>query len=157
MVDPFWYLITMEAYELIFSISTYIAMTGWLMLFFLPRWKFTRLITLSGLVSLLVAGIYTVVVIMTLGDEGEGGFGSLAEVRLLFENPKALLAGWIHYLAFDLFIGAWEVANARKLGIPHGWIIPSLILTLLYGPIGLLVYFLTRAIYLRRISLQENF
>ncbi len=47
--------------------------------------------------------------------EAKGGFGSLAEVALLFSNPHILLAGWIHYLAFDLFIGGWEVRDAQRL------------------------------------------
>ena len=44
----------------------------------------------------------------------EGGFGSLADVATLFGKPELLLAGWIHYLAFDLFIGAWEVRDAQR-------------------------------------------
>ncbi len=146
----------MKTLELLFSICTGIAMVGWGLLILLPKWKFTRMITLSGFASLVIAGIYLVVVILTLGDEGEGGFGSLAEVALLFKNPKALLAGWIHYLAFDLFIGAWEVGNARKHNIPHYWTIPSLVLTCLYGPIGLLLYFITRAVFLKRIAPEDN-
>jgi hypothetical protein len=75
-----------------------------------------------------------------------GGFGSLAAVALLFANRWMLLAGWIHYLAFDLFIGSWEVRDAQKNGVPHVLVIPSLALTFMFGPAGLLLYFLTRAL-----------
>lgn len=145
----------MKTFELIFSLCTYTALAGWVLLIFLPKWKPTRILVLSGLASLLIAGVYLVIVLLTIGDEGEGGFGSLEEVAALFENPKALLAGWIHYLAFDLFIGGWEVLNARKYGIPHLWTIPCLVLTLLYGPIGLLSYFILRAVYRKKIILEE--
>jgi hypothetical protein len=68
-------------------------------------------------------------------------------VRALFENPWLLLAGWTHYLAFDLFIGGWEVRDAQRRGIPHLLVVPALVLTFLFGPAGLLLYL---AISLRR-------
>ncbi len=75
----------------------------------------------------------------------QGGFGSLADVTLLFQKPELLLAGWIHYLAFDLFIGAWEVRDAQRLEIPHLVVIPCLIMTFMLGPIGLLFYIAIRS------------
>jgi hypothetical protein len=56
-----------------------------------------------------------------------------------------LLAGWVHYMAFDLFIGAWETRDARRAGVPHLMVVPCLILTFMLGPIGLLVYLALRA------------
>ena len=76
---------------------------------------------------------------------GEGGFGSLGQVAALFHDPWALLAGWVHYLCFDLFVGAWEARDARQRGVPHGALVPALALTFLLGPVGLLVYFGVRA------------
>ena len=76
----------------------------------------------------------------------KGGFGSLADVSLLFSEPALLLAGWVHYLAFDLFIGAWEVRDAQKHGVPHLLVVPCLILTFMLGPIGLLLYFAIRTV-----------
>ena len=63
-------------------------------------------------------------------------------MRTLFENPWLLLAGWAHYLAFDLFIGGWEVRDAQRRGIPHLLVVPALVLTFLFGPAGLLLYLL---------------
>jgi len=51
---------------------------------------------------------------------------------------ELLLAGWVHYLAFDLFIGSWEVEDAAANGIPHWLLLPCLFLTLMVGPVGLL-------------------
>jgi len=84
----------------------------------------------------------------------EGGFSSLADVSKLFENPWALLAGWTHYLAFDLFIGGWEVRDAHDRGVPHLFIVPALVLTFLFGPAGLLVYLAIRA--LRRTAFTKS-
>ena len=58
----------------------------------------------------------------------------------LFSNPWALLAGWVHYLAFDLLIGTWEVRDSRERGVPHLLVVPCLILTFLLGPAGWLLY-----------------
>jgi hypothetical protein len=63
-----------------------------------------------------------------------GGFSTLPDVATLFSNPWALLAGWIHYLAFDLLIGTWETRDAREHGVPPLWLVPCLVLTFLFGP-----------------------
>ena len=70
----------------------------------------------------------------------KGGFSSLHEVALLFANPWLLLAGWVHYLAFDLLVGSWEVRDARERGVRHIFVVPCLILTFLFGPAGWLLY-----------------
>jgi hypothetical protein len=85
----------------------------------------------------------------------EGGFSSLEDVRRLFADPYLLLAGWVHYLAFDLFVGAWEVRDAQRLGIPHLLVVPCLVLTFLFGPAGLLLYGIVRAVRTRRIVIDE--
>ena len=67
-----------------------------------------------------------------------------AEVMRLFTNQWVVLAGWIHYLAFDLFVGGWEVRDSQARGISHWFVIPCLILTFLLGPIGFLLYHIVR-------------
>ena len=67
-----------------------------------------------------------------------------ADVAALFRNPWALLAGWAHYLAFDLFIGGWQVRDAQRRRIPHPFVVPALVLTFLFGPAGLLLYLAIR-------------
>jgi hypothetical protein len=85
------------------------------------------------------AGIY-IVVIATNWSSSEGSFSSLSGVAQLFADPWLLLAGWTHYLAFDLFVGAWEVRDARDRGISHLAVLPCLLLTFLFGPAGWLLY-----------------
>ncbi len=77
---------------------------------------------------------------------GQGGFGTLAEVRILFDIPGMLAAGWIHYLAFDLFVGSWIAARGAALRLPHWQLLPVLLLTFLFGPAGLLAFMLLRAV-----------
>ncbi len=101
------------------------------------------MIVLSGAVPLLLAVPYTVLIVLYFG-QAEGGFGSLADVMKLFTNEWAVLAGWIHYLAFDLFVGSWEVKDAQERNVPHLWVIPCLVMTFMLGPIGLLAYSVLR-------------
>lgn len=139
----------------LFSLSNLVAMTGWGLLTFAPRWKFTRLMVISGLIPLLLGSVYLTIIVAFIG-ESEGSFGSLEGVMVLFQNPWAVLAGWIHYLAFDLFIGAWEVRDSEKYGISHFLVIPCLFLTFMFGPVGLLVYYTIRGIKTKK-ALHDNF
>ena len=88
--------------------------------------------------------------------QSEGGFGSLSDVALLFQNQDLLLAGWIHYLAFDLFIGCWEVRDAIRHDISIVFIIPALLLTFMFGPVGLLAYLLIRFVRIRSVVLDDH-
>lgn len=124
--------------ERLFSMLNLITMPAWaaLMLFPRARWAST---VVPFAIPLLLAVVYVVLLAVSLG-EAEGGFSSLEGVRALFDHPWALLAGWTHYLAFDLFIGGWEVRDAQRRGIRHLLVVPALVLTFFAGPAGLLLY-----------------
>jgi hypothetical protein len=140
--------------ETIFSICNTAVLPGWLLLAVLPRWKWTTRLITSVIIPALLGFVYLYLVLAHF-NEAEGGFGSLAQVQQLFQNPFALLGGWIHYLAFDLFIGSWEVRDAQRLGLNHFLVIPCLALTFLFGPIGLMLYFLIR-FAVKKQTLVEN-
>jgi hypothetical protein len=130
--------------EQLFSILNLVALVAWLPLVFLPRVRWATTVVPVAVPALL-AIIYAVLVAVAL-PRSEGGFSSLAGVRLLFDNPWGLLAGWAHYLAFDLFIGGWEVRDAQRRGISHLLVVPALVLTFLLGPGGLLLYLAIRSV-----------
>src|SRR5215472_714200 len=135
--------------EQVFSIANTIALLGWLLLVTLgPRRWVAPLIT-GAILPLLFAVLYGSLLAAHWGETPGGGFGSLAQVAALFSNPWLLLAGWVHYLAFDLFIGSWEVRDAQANGIRHWFVIPCLALTFLLGPLGLLLYFVLRVARVR--------
>lgn len=129
--------------EQIFSIANTLALLSWIILLIAPRWKWTNKIILSGAIPLLLSAAYLVLIVLFFG-KAEGGFDSLSNVMKLFTNEWAVLAGWIHYLAFDLFVGSWEVKDSQAKGISHWLVIPCLILTFLFGPIGFLLYSILR-------------
>jgi hypothetical protein len=66
-----------------------------------------------------------------------------------------VVAGWIHYLIFDLFVGAWEARDARRRGVPHLLLVPCLLFTLMIGPVGLLLYVVVRFFSKRLLEFDE--
>jgi len=141
--------------EQIFSICNSAALLGWLILVFAGRARWASPLVSGAVLPLLLALAYLG---LLLGHWGEtkGGFSTLAGVAALFTNHWLLLAGWIHYLAFDLFIGSWEVRDAKAHGISHSIVIPCLFFTFMFGPVGLLLYFGVRTVRVRGLTLMAN-
>jgi hypothetical protein len=130
--------------EQIFSAANFVALCGWLLLILLPGKKWVTHLVSGAAIPAALSALYIVFIAMNLPGS-EGGFSSLQDVALLFRNPWLLLAGWVHYLAFDLLIGSWEVRDARQRGVPHWFVVPCLIPTFLFGPAGWLIYLCVRS------------
>ena len=130
------------------------AMIGWLILIFLPRrlpyglgpvlLAIPRFVIPFG-ISLLYAGFAMTYFFSVEG----GGFGSLDQVAVLLGKREMLLAGWVHYLAFDLFIGGWIAVEADKIGLNRIVQAPILLATFMLGPIGLAIFLTIKASTLR--------
>jgi len=131
-------------FETAFSLAGLIVMSGWLLLLASP-WLPNLSDRIAGVLlpALLSLGYLALITVPT---ETTGGFDSLASVKALFSHDQALLAGWVHFLAFDLFIGAWACRSARAQGTRFIWVVPSLPLIFLFGPAGLLAYWALSAV-----------
>ena len=132
--------------EQLFTIANAIAALGWLMLAILPRQRWVTESVTGKAVPALFALLY-IVIIVTMFGSAEGSFATLDGVASLFTNRWLLLAGWVHYLAFDLLIGTWEARDARDRGVPHLLLIPCLFLTFMFGPAGWLLYMGLRTLW----------
>jgi hypothetical protein len=135
--------------ERIFSLCSLLALAGWIALLAAPLSR-TALIRAARLVSATLALAYFVQLFTITQPVQGGSFSTLAGVSALFSMPGNVMLGWTHYLAFDLFTGAWEVEDAGKIGIPHWAVIVPLGLTFVLGPIGLLTYGAIRTVHLLR-------
>jgi hypothetical protein len=133
----------------LFSSCNLFAMAGWALLVLAPRWRWTERLVLSGAWSLALSAVYLALVAAYMPGAA-GGFGSLAEVKALFAHDGLLLAGWVHYLAFDLLVGALVVRRAREEGLPHLAVVPILVFTFLLGPVGLLLFAAALSVRARR-------
>lgn len=125
--------------EQVFSLGSLAALIGWTALAAAPLAR-ARLVAAARVVAVSLAVGYAVLIATGWGAAPEGGFDSLSGVKALFSVDRILLAGWFHYLAFDLWVGAWEVEDAGRSGVPWWLVLPCLALTLLFGPVGLLLY-----------------
>ena len=131
--------------EQIFSIANTMALVTWvvLILFQRRRWATERVVPAA--VTLFAAAY--VVIIGARWAGSDGGFSSLKAVAQLFSNPWLLLAGWLHYLAFDLLVGRWAALDAAKRGISPWLVAPALGLTFMFGPAGWGAYCLLRRVH----------
>ena len=131
--------------ETMFSLANMTAAAGWALLVFLPRQRWAA--AAAGIaIPIALAALY-LVLIASAWAGSEGSFSTLQGVATLFRNPWLLLAGWSHYLAFDLLVGNWEARDARLRGVPHLLLVPCLLLTFLFGPAGWLLYLGVRAAF----------
>lgn len=141
----FSFLLARRSMETIFSIASTVALFSWIVLFIFYRNKWVYVLLFSGVIFLL-ALLYLYFIIQGMGNGNGGGFGSLAEVATLFQKEEALLAGWIHYLAFDLFVGMWICKDALERSINRWLVLPCLFFTFMLGPVGLLLYLIVRSV-----------
>lgn len=139
---------------LAFSAGGMLAMLSWLSLSIslflgpdlrLDFWTATT-IAVPGVLGI----AYAILIVQGLRAGTAGGFRSIEGVRRLFSDDAALAAGWLHYLAFDLFVGTWIAREGLHDGISRLLILPCLLLTFLLGPAGLLVFIMLRLVLVRQ-------
>jgi Domain of unknown function (DUF4281) len=124
----------------LFQIANTTALLSWIVLVLQPK----RTAPILRFVIPVAMAVLYIWALATAPNNPDGGFGSLAQVKALFTQDRAILAGWVHYLAFDLFVGCWMVMDAADRGIKHLFVIPCLALTFMFGPAGLLLYLILR-------------
>ena len=136
--------------DLVFKVANWIVMAGWLALLLAPLRR-EALITVARFAAAGVAALYVILLVrgvsMGPGLPEGAGFSTLDGVVALLSHREAILGGWVHFLAFDLFVGSWMAEDAPKAGVPHWLLVPLLGLTLMAGPGGLLFYLIAAAAF----------
>ncbi|WP_209347147.1 ABA4-like family protein [Pontixanthobacter sp. CEM42] len=150
-------------WDFVFKSANFLAMLAWFVLILLPR----KPITLSAVMYLgvaLLCLVYSVSMISIIGgfvdpvgpDDAQGGFTSIEGVRALFASDGGLTVGWVHYLAFDLFVGLWIARDADAKYFSRVLQAPILLLTFMLGPIGLLLWLIIREGRARTFGWKRN-
>jgi hypothetical protein len=129
----------------LFQITNPVALLGWIVLsaaiiFKKPVWRDV----IAGQVWPMGLSIVYTCLIIFFWAKAQGGFDTLANVQKLFTYPWIVMAGWVHYLAFDLFVGAHIAKRVMEDGLPRLSLIILLPLTFMFGPIGYLAFQITR-------------
>jgi len=146
--------LTMD-YELLYSAFTLTVSVFWLLLIVAPKWIWTDRIVHTVLVPL--ALFLWAIVLSVLGPpppEG-AGMGSMKAVMLLLGGETATLTLWTLVMGWDLLAGAWLARDARRRGIHHAWVVVCLVLTFVYGIIGLVLYLLVRLVLRGVLTMHE--
>jgi hypothetical protein len=129
----------------LFALTFALAAPFWALMILLPGWSWTRRIIGSPLIVTPVLAIYLVLIVPALGDVLPiVASPTLGGVRDLLGTATGAAAAWAHMLAFDLFAGRWSWLDSRDRGVPALVMAPVLLLTILLGPLGLLVYLAVR-------------
>ncbi len=131
--------------ELLFGLANLIALPFWALMILLPHWRWTKRL-LAGLWPVwILAGLYTVMILPQLGSVLPAlASPTLSGVAALLATPTGAAIAWIHFLAFDLFVGRWAYLDSRERGLTAWLASPALFLIFMVGPLGLLVYSLVR-------------
>ena len=125
--------------DTLFQIANTCALLGWLPLILVPRWKYT-LLTSRTFVILPLSILYTIIIFSGISNFDPSAFSTLTGVKELFANDQALIAGWIHYLAFDLFVGTYIVQKGITTETPRWMYTICLPFTFMFGPLGILIF-----------------
>jgi hypothetical protein len=134
----------------LFSVFNTLAMAGWIVLalgVILTR-DWLRDVVAGTYIPVAISAAYFLLIVFFFAP-AEGGFDTLENVQMLFTSPWAALAGWIHYLAFDLFMGARIARGMAEQGRPRWPLVLLLPITFLLGPIGYLAFEIIKATNLR--------
>lgn len=134
----------------LFPFLNALAAAGWLVLMLAPQrsaWP-QRVV---GAAAVLLAMSYAALIGAFIA-QGRGDFNSLGGVARLFEHPGLLLAGWVHYLCFDLLLGLWQRGEAARIGLARWWLLPIQFATFMFGPIGWLAFLAARQLRLQHAS-----
>lgn len=123
-----------------FSIVGMIAMPMWVLMIFLPKWSITKFFMKYQIIPLMLSLVYAVYIFKAIQIGGMMDFSCLKSVMLLFTEENATLAGWVHYLAFDLLLGMWMLKQNEKIGIHQILMAPCLLGTFIFGPLGFLLF-----------------
>ncbi len=131
----------------VFRIANILALLPWILMAVFPKWEYTAIVINSYIFPISLSLLYTLYISLSFG-KSKGNFRTLDGLASLFRNKNALLAGWIHYLAFDILVGVYEWKDALSISLPQYLLIPALFFTLMFGPFGYILYLSIRYVFL---------
>lgn len=153
------------SWDFIFAGANGLALLMWAVLILLPRGEVVRAVVFYGGTGLLCLA-YAVLLGLLLGGvidtgaaerAGPVNFTTIEGIRTIFRSDGGAVIGWIHYLALDLFVGQWIARDADAKGFSRLLQAPLLLLTLLAGPAGLLLWLVVREPAARRAAPRRRF
>ena len=132
----------------------------WLILIFFPQSNLCRYFVTSIFPILLLSGAYIFMLYKSYLSSYEflANFDlylSISNLSNLFSNETFLMLFWIHFVSINLFTGGWIVKDSQNFGINKIILFLPLLITYLIGPLCILVYWIIRIFYAKRINLYD--
>jgi hypothetical protein len=127
----------------LFALANAAVLPAWAILIGAPRgrWGWVDIIP-RLIIPVLLSALYAGLILTYLSSSG-GGFSSVAALRQLFAHDHVLVAGWVHYLAFDLMIAVMMAGKMDQMGLSRLSQAPLLGLIFIFGPLGVLLIWMT--------------
>jgi hypothetical protein len=137
--------------ETVFALSNLFVLPFWLLMILLPHWRWTQRILRTMWPVVVLAVVYALLLVTQIG----AGAGSLlnptpAGIAALLGTPAGATVAWVHFLAFDLFVGRWAYLDSRQRGISAWLVSPALFFVFMAGPLGLMLYLVVCWLVTRR-------
>jgi hypothetical protein len=127
--------------DAVFQTSNLLVMPFWALMILAPRWVWTRRIIGSPLIVLPAALLYAGLVLPGIAALLPAlANPNLMGITALLGTPQGATIAWVHFLAFDLFVGRWAYLDGLKNGINVFVMAVVLFLILMFGPLGFAVY-----------------
>lgn len=146
--------------EMIYLWLNFGVLPFWLILIFFPQSNICKYLVTSIFPYLILSIIY-IYIIFENHQKGHNFLANfnlylgLDELNNLFSEKIFLITFWIHFLAINLFCGSWIVKDSLKLIMPKFLVFLPLLITYFVGPLGLLVYWIFRIFYAKKLSLYD--
>ena len=156
-------LIDLENYltiETIYFYSNFVVLPFWIMLVFIPAFRITKILVYSIILPLILGSLYAYIIYQ--GFLLNNSFLEVFEIYLgieslytVFSNDIFLTFFWIHFLSLNLFLGTWTANDGVKYAIPKKLVFFPLFIIYFTGPVGLVLYWLIRIFYAKKIGLHD--
>lgn len=143
--------------SMFFTVINIFSAVGWILILIVSRfWKAADKFLVCVIVALLAVA-YSYFNFAHIGEAGGMvGFSTFEGVTKIFSNPWLIDAAWAHIVGIDLVVGMLIKNDAAKRGMPYWLVVILLLVTIVFAPLGLLLYLLARWIktgrYLENIS-----
>ncbi len=152
-------LLSFLTYENIYYIANIGVIPCWLLLIISPNHIFTKFFVKSVIIPLLLSTAYIFISYQIYITENIlevfNLYLGLNELYALFSSEAFLLIFWLHFLSISLFVGNWIANDSKIYNISKLFIILSLITTYFTGPVGLVLYWLIRIFYSKKINYYD--
>ena len=132
----------------------------WILIIILPVSKITQFFVNSIILPLILSVAYSYVIYQSilLDETISDLFGlylGLDNLYTILSTESFLVFFWLHFLTLNIFLGSWISRDGAKYNVSRSIMFFPLILVYFMGPIGLVLYWIMRVFFAKRLSFHD--